>query len=125
MSSGTGYEDEDRGTTLLYSGTESKNSTPTENTMHLMTSCRLGNPVRVIRSSNMSKKNSYRPEVGFRYDGLYTVTTYTVTNEDKAMYRFRLERCEGQEEIRWKDNAARRPTIFEVREMQRLKSKVW
>jgi hypothetical protein len=40
------------------------------------------------------------------------------------MYRFHLERCGGQEPIRYQGKA-RRPTVFEVQEYERLKAKVW
>ena len=123
--SGGGYNDQDDGHIIEYSGTESKDSTPTEATNALIVSKDLGNPIRVIRSSQLVKSNKYRPELGLRYDGLYQVKDYKLVNEAKAMYRFHLERCEGQEPIRCEDNAARRPTIFEVEKYQELKKKVW
>jgi hypothetical protein len=119
--SGGSYHDKDEGDRIEYSGTEGKNSTPTENTNHMILSKELGNRIRVIRSHQLEKSNKYRPEVGLRYDGLYVVTGYTLVDKEKAMYRFHLVRCEGQEPIRCEDNAARRPTVFEVEEYMRLR----
>ncbi|KAL6706432.1 hypothetical protein ACN47E_005538 [Coniothyrium glycines] len=126
LSGGGGYHDQDNGEEIWYSGTEGKDFSPTENTSHLLQSIELRYPVRVLRSHQLNKKNRYRPEVGLRYDGLYTVMMAQNVDEEKAMYRFRLVRCEGQEAIRCEDNAARRPTIFEVEEWERLRAeKKW
>ncbi|KAF1944646.1 hypothetical protein EJ02DRAFT_452252 [Clathrospora elynae] len=121
LSGGT-YQDQDDGDTIEYSGTEGKNFTPTENTNHLILSQKLGNPVRVIRSAQLAKKSRFRPEIGLRYDGLYQVKSYEVVDEEKAMYRFCLERCWGQEPIRY-EGAARRPTVFEIREYDAMRAK--
>lgn len=123
LSSGTGYHDLDNGDTIEYSGTESKDATPTENTHHLIQSKELQNPIRVIRSHQLPKSNQYRPSVGLRYDGLYKVKEYMVVDKDRAMYRFQLERCEGQDPIRCEDDAARRPTVFEEMEWEKLKKR--
>jgi hypothetical protein len=122
LSGGSGYNDKDDGDTIQYSGTEGKNGVPSENTTHLLTSHKLKNEIRVIRSSQLNKKNQYRPERGLKYDGLHRVTGFEVTDREKAMHRFPLERCEGQEEIRWRGKA-KRPTEYEVREYERLKEK--
>ena len=117
LSSGTGYSDLDEGDTIHYSGTENNDNagSVTENTKHLLTSLQTRDPVRVLRSAQLGKGNKYRPERGIRYDGLYVVQGYEVLDEKKGMLRFRLERCEGQEGIRW-EGEARRPTVYEVRE---------
>jgi hypothetical protein len=122
LSGGHGYADTDNGDTILYCGTENPtaNGVPTENTKHMLTSCETQSPVRVIRSSQLNKANRFRPERGLRYDGLYRVTGYEVLDKKRAVYRFRLERCEGQQGIRY-EGAARRPTVYEVREYERLK----
>ncbi|KAI4923652.1 uncharacterized protein J4E92_007626 [Alternaria infectoria] len=122
LSGGNPYHDVDNGDIIEYSGTEGRNATPTENTAHLIKSAELLNPIRVIRSAQLNKKNPYRPELGLRYDGLYTVRGYTCVDREKAMYRFRLERCEGQEGIRWQGKG-KRPTEYECREFRRLKEK--
>jgi hypothetical protein len=124
--SGGGYKDKDEGDVIEYSGTEGKDFTPTDATLSMLRSAKSGNEIRVIRSSNLTeKKSKYRPEVGFRYDGLYKIKSFEMVSMEKEMYRFRLERCPGQQPIRCEDNAARRPTIFEVEAYKKLKSKVW
>lgn len=122
LSGGSGYNDKDDGDRIQYSGTEGKNGVASENTTHLLTSHKRKNEVRVIRSSQLNKKNQYRPERGLRYDGLYRVVAFEVTDREKAMHRFTLQRCEGQEEIRSRGKA-RRPTEYEVREYEGLKEK--
>lgn len=59
-----------------------------------------GRPVRLFRSWRLSEKNKWRPRSGFRYDGLYDVTDSELIDPDRALYRFTLERQEGQGEIR-------------------------
>ncbi|KAF2656140.1 hypothetical protein K491DRAFT_692341 [Lophiostoma macrostomum CBS 122681] len=117
ISAGTGYGDVDNGDEVLYSGTTSDTETPTDCTQRLIESCdEVKEPVRVIRSWNMSMKHPYRPLRGFRYDGLYDVVSYNVVDPALAKYRFRLVRCAGQPPIRNEDNAARRPTRYEIEE---------
>ncbi|RMZ67517.1 YDG SRA domain-containing [Pyrenophora seminiperda CCB06] len=118
-----GCLDEDEGDVIYYSGTEGKNYTPTDNTLHLLKSLETGNPVRVLRSHQLAKKNPYRPEKGFRYDGLYTVIGVNVTDREKAMHRFKLVRCEGQPEIRYQGKS-KRPTIWEVEAFEKLRKTV-
>ncbi|KAF1998661.1 hypothetical protein P154DRAFT_523942 [Amniculicola lignicola CBS 123094] len=121
LSGGAGYEDEDHGDWILYSGTEGKDMVVSEATTRLIESCDATNkPVRVIRSMNLKKPNKYRPEVGYRYDGLYEVVSYELRNKFKATYRFRLERCPGQNPIRYKGKEAR-PTYWEKEEYAKLK----
>jgi SAD/SRA domain len=57
-------------------------------------------PVRLFRSWRLSKKNSWRPRSGFRYDGLYDVTGSQPIDTQRALYRFTLQRREGQGPIR-------------------------
>jgi hypothetical protein len=140
---GYGYNDEDNGDDIWYSGTVSKDPTntltrnlnnngqnlsdanalgATNNTRMMIESCdKVKNDVRVIRSHNLPKSNVYRPEVGFRYDGLYKVIAYELVDRAKSAYRFNLKRCPGQHPIRYEDNAARRPTVFEIAEYRKLK----
>jgi hypothetical protein len=139
---GYGYRDEDNGDDLWYSGTVSKDPMKTltrnlqnndlqlgddalgatSNTRLLIESCdKIKNDVRVIRSHNLPKSNVYRPEVGFRYDGLYKVVAYELVDREKSAYRFNLKRCPGQHPIRYEDNATRRPTTYEINEYRRLK----
>lgn len=80
--------------------------------MRLIESCELA-PVRLIRSANLPNTNPYRPERGYRYDGLYKVVSYEVLKQDGAVYRFKLVRCEGQGPIRC-EGLGKRPTRWEV-----------
>ncbi|USP79238.1 hypothetical protein yc1106_06512 [Curvularia clavata] len=120
LSSGVGYDDTDDGDTIFYSGTSGSNGEATENTKYLLISLENGYPVRVLRSSQLPKGNPYRPQRGLRYDGLYTVVDVRLLDEEKAMHRFRLERCKGQMGIRYQGKGAR-PTAYEVKEYERLK----
>jgi hypothetical protein len=120
--SGGGYHDKDDGDTIEYCGTEGKNFTPTKATQHMTTSARLSNPIRVIRSHQLHQNNKYRPEHGLRYDGLYTIKSYEIVDNEKQIHRFKLERCPGQESIRCADDASKRPTIYEVSAYRQVKA---
>ena len=139
ISGGGGYHDKDTGDEIWYSGTVSndtakiqaknqarssgfENTLATENTQRLMESCDvIKKPVRVIRSHSQPKKNEYRPEKGFRYDGLYDVVSYNLINEAKGDYTFHLVRCPGQNPIRAQNDVSGRPTPFEIEEYEKLK----
>lgn len=127
---GPGYKDQDEGNTIWYSGTERKDNTsqePTENTQRLIESCDEfpGQPVRVLRSSQLSASNRYRPKYGLRYDGLYTVESYELVDKSKQEHLFKLVRRENppQNPIRCENNAARRPTQYEEEEFLKLKGR--
>jgi len=119
-----GYKgmDKDRGTTLLYSGSNSHtNTNPTDpeisaNTAAMITSHRLQNPIRVIRSYRSDWEHA--PTVGFRYDGLYRITQYRIQHNTLggAYYRFKLERLSGQP-----DMVFDRPNAKERRDFERVK----
>jgi len=116
------YDDEDNGEEVWYSGTDGSNFTPTESTQRLIESCDvIKRPVRVLRSHQLPKKNQYRPEVGLRYDGLYWVVDKRLVDPKKQKYKFRLVRCENQHPIRHEDTPARRPTVYEIIEFEKLK----
>lgn len=121
LSGGHSTTDHDSGTTIEYSGTEGKNFCPTEVTLYMLHSLKIQNPIRVLRSSQLPKKNVYRPEKGIRYDGLYVVTNVVVTDQQSAMHRFTLQRCEGQEEIRYKGKG-KRPSVWEVSAYEKVKA---
>jgi hypothetical protein len=115
LSGGNHYGDVDNGDDIMYSGTNSVTEALTGSTQRMIESCdEIKEPVRVIRSWNLDRKNPYRPLRGFRYDGLYDVVGYTVVDVTQASYQFHLVRCPGQPPIRHEDNAARRPTRFEI-----------
>lgn len=122
LSGGYGYHDKDEGDTIWYSGTESKDDIPTDNTKRLIESAdKFKLPIRVIRSWNQRRANQFRPERGFRYDGLYEIVDYRILDPTKAIYNFHLVRCPDQDPIRWEDTPSRRPTQWEIREYDRLK----
>jgi hypothetical protein len=121
--SGGGYHDKDDGDIIQYSGTDGKNFTPTDVTLAMMKSKDTGKDIRVIRSGQLHKKNPYRPTLGLRYDGLYTVKDFELVDKEKQIHRFLLERCPGQEAIRCGDHAAERPTRYEIMEYERNKEK--
>jgi hypothetical protein len=116
VAGGGGYDDKDQGDELFYCGTDSKDSTPTEHTMRMIESCDVvKQPIRVIRSANLPLSNPYRPERGYRYDGLYEVVSYTILKKENAVHRFRLVRCAGQFPIRSeKGKPSTRPTKQEI-----------
>ena len=63
--SGEPYPNVDNGNEILYCGTDSDNFEPAPGTKRLLENVSNGNPVRIIRSSNL--KSDYAPELGFRY----------------------------------------------------------
>ena len=114
LSGGNHYGDIDNGDDVWYSGTDGSDFRPTENTQRMIES-QNSHPVRVFRSSNLHKKNKYRPERGFRYDGLYTVVEYNVVDRERAIFLFHLIRCAGQNPIRYEiDKPSSRPTRWEI-----------
>ena len=96
-----GYpDDRDGGDVVLYTGAGGQNAagvhvhdqTLNRTNLALVTSLRLGLPVRVIRGSRLESQNA--PASGYRYDSLYRVVDYFPwTGEDTFLvWRFRLER---------------------------------
>lgn len=99
-----GYPDDwDGGDTILYTGAGGQNAagrhtadqTLNRTNSALVTSLRLGLPIRVIRGSRLDGPNA--PESGYRYDGLYRVTDYWPETglDGFLVWRFRLERTVG------------------------------
>lgn len=108
-----GYRNVDGGTSLEYCGTSGSNGEPSMGTKLLKESFALGNPIRVLRSSGLASTNPYRPAKGLRYDGIYEISGYEILDISKSMHRFSLERCEGQDPIRYKGVEAR-PSSEEI-----------
>ena len=75
----------------------------TAHTQSLMTSIKTGKPVRLFRSHKLPDKNQYRPQMGFRYDGLYTVVSSELLEDERQIYGFELRRLPGQGPIRRND----------------------
>ncbi|KAI1779243.1 PUA-like domain-containing protein [Hypoxylon cercidicola] len=104
------YEDldNDQGEKLYYSGSNSHDNTdpmrPAESrpgTRALKASMARRNPVRVLRSGgvpNSSRSNTWLPDCGLRYDGLYQVVALRERKNTKGgLYeQFVLEREPGQ-----------------------------
>lgn len=122
LSSG-GYHDRDDGDAIEYSGTDGKDFEITAATQSMITSSRLGKPIRVLRSSQLPKNNKHRPVCGIRYDGLYEIKSYDPLDLEKQIYRFHLQRISGQEPIR-SQGATKRPTHFEVKAYNRCKGRL-
>lgn len=116
MSGGHDYPDEDHGDHVLYCGTDSSDGTPSEKTQLLLENVNNGKPVRLIRSSQMTK-GSWKPSIGFRYDGLYDVKGFKVLDppgNPRQRHIFTLQRREGQDPIRGGNEPGARPTQVEV-----------
>lgn len=128
LSGGNHYNDRDEGDEIWYQGTDKKpedkhnHKAITESTLRMIESCDNDEkrPVRVIRSHGQPKTNRWRPEGGFRYDGLYVVLSYEVLDEEKGAYLFRLRRQPGQDPIR-AEGVYKRPTDQELAEYQKLR----
>ncbi|KAG1805091.1 PUA-like domain-containing protein [Suillus plorans] len=120
--SGQYDDDKDFGDTILYVGSGGgldnngwpKNPGPQVSNQEwtgwgnqaLLQSCHTGKPVRVVRSSNFVSK--FAPLIGYRYDGLYTVThACREKDSDGRFYicRYNLERIPGQPPL------PRRPSV--------------
>jgi hypothetical protein len=83
------------------SGTYDGKSLPGR-TLAMLRRCEIGEPVRLLRSSSIISK--YAPKAGLRYDGLYKVVeveTRPLPLDSEQHFRFRLERCPGQDPIRY------------------------
>lgn len=118
---GLPYPNQDDGDVVLYCGTDNKDSTnqPSGNTRALITSWENGQPVRLFRSHNLNSPHA--PEIGFRYDGLYDVTSFEEMDppdEKRNRHRFKLVRRAGQDPIR-SEGPQKRPTKQEVDEFEK------
>ncbi|KAL8710135.1 MAG: hypothetical protein Q9220_005218 [cf. Caloplaca sp. 1 TL-2023] len=117
--SGGGYSDVDDGDTIQYCGTSGQPGQPTAATYRMIESSRSHNTIRVLRSASV--KSKYRPSRGYRYDGLYTVTATEILDEGTSMYRFTLERCPGQDPIRY-EGVEKKPTGTEEYYYEQLRN---
>ena len=114
------YADRDEGDRVKYIGTarkkkgssandseddedEEQDNGPTRGTRMLMTSIKTGKPVRMFRSDKLPDINPYRPLKGYRYDGLYTVVSSELLEEERQIHGFELRRLPGQGPIRRHD----------------------
>lgn len=115
------YPDIDEGEELWYCGTEGNSAAePTAATQRMLESAANGLEVRVIRSEKC-KNPLYRPEKGYRYDGLYTVVGGELLDKMKSHYRFHLRRVPGQDPIRY-EGPGKRPTRKELEAFDHAKA---
>jgi hypothetical protein len=96
-------DDDDDGDAGDGSTEPSGRSGTTAHTQCLMTSVKTGKPVRLFRSHKLPDENQYRPKMGFRYDGLYTVVSSELLEDERQIYGFELRRLAGQGPIRRND----------------------
>uniref|UniRef100_A0A6B2LHI2 YDG domain-containing protein n=1 Tax=Arcella intermedia TaxID=1963864 RepID=A0A6B2LHI2_9EUKA len=119
-----GYEDDvDNGEEVTYTGcggfvkrVQVMNQTQ-ENPSNaaLCTSISTKVPVRVVRG--FSLKSAYAPVEGYRYDGLYIVTSMWKERRRKlVVLRFHLERLEGQPPIPVREKISRKRNLPKTRE---------
>jgi len=121
--SGNHYQDRDEGDEIWYSGTDGDNGVITESTQRMIESTGSGKPVRVLRSQALPATNRYKPERGYRYDGLYDVLDHRVVEPIKQIHLFHLKRREGQDPIRCVGVEAR-PTAQETRHYEDVREKL-
>lgn len=121
---GKPYPNVDQGEVVLYCGTDNTSAevdAPSHDTKAMLVNHAEGKPVRLFRSSNLN--NKYAPELGFRYDGLYSVAGYEKMDPDgekRNRHRFKLVRCPNQDPIR-SEGPAKRPTAQEIDEYEKDK----
>lgn len=128
--SGKQYEkqDEDHGDWVWYSGTilakdsliDGEEVSTTRFTQIMFKSVGSGKPVRLMRSSNLGKNNTWKPSEGFRYDGLYLVTEKRSVDTTKGHWQFKLVRQSNQPPIRRSGALEGRPNPEEVDEWARI-----
>lgn len=115
------YADWDMGERIGYVGTSGLKDSPTRSTQFLLDSHKWfvssrkikqegsemnlkdvkdDRPVRVFRSHKLPPHNQWRPENGFRYDGLYDVVDQELIDTERALYRFTMERRPSQGPLR-------------------------
>lgn len=124
LSGGNHYGDRDEGDEVWYAGTDGADGKATANTSYMLASVGpqgTKEPVRVLRSHNLPQSNRFRPQRGFRYDGLYDVVNSQCTDAEKQIYRFHLVRRQGQAPIRYQGVEAR-PTPEEIEAYDKIRS---
>lgn len=118
-----GYHNRDDGDSIEFNGTEGDNFEMTATTQSMITSSKLGNDIRVLRSSQLPKSKKYRPSCGLRSGGLYRIKSHGKFDAEKRNYRFDLERTSGQSPIRH-EGFIKRPTIFKEEAFDKCKGKI-
>ncbi|KAK3306108.1 PUA-like domain-containing protein [Chaetomium strumarium] len=100
----------------------SQNGTESADTRSLRQAIVTGRPVRVLRSAGRGDDRQWAPEVGIRYDGLYTVVrAIKKTNDNGGTYcKFLLRRVPGQGDLA--QLCARSPSRRQVRDEGRIRN---
>ena len=113
---------EDRGSLEdVEEGAEEDEDGPTRHTKMLMTSIETAKPIRLIRSDKLPHINKHRPAQGYRYDGLYQAVGSELVEEERQIYRFKLERLPHQRPIRENDQRTFEETPEELANAARQK----
>ena len=117
--SGKGYANRDNGDTLEYCGTPADPTaqSPTHGTSLLLESQTKQQVIRVLRSA--AGKTRYAPSLGIRYDGLYKITSATLLDASKHMYRFTMQREPGQSMI-YCAGDGKRPSSQEEKQYRKI-----
>ena len=110
----------DNGDYIEYWSTDGNKGKLSKPTRGLLRSYEKKTPIRVLRASGLPPTNKYRPEKGYRYDGLYLITDYNLADADKTTqrYKFDLKRLPIQTPIRF-EGVAKRPTKHEIQAYNR------
>lgn len=112
------YKDVDNGDYIEYWSTEGLEGRSSKPTRGLLKSYKEKTPIRVLRSSGLPATNKYRPEKGYRYDGLYRITDYNLADKTTQQYKFEFKRLPIQTPIRF-EGVAKRPTKHEIQAYNR------
>ena len=118
--SGGGYANIDNGDSVEYCGTQGAENLPSAGTNSMLKAYECHQPLRVLRSASLPAANAYRPARGLRYDGLYRIVSHEILDQKVAMYRFRLERLEGQDPIRYSGEGII-PSNAQILEVNRIR----
>ncbi|ESW14533.1 hypothetical protein PHAVU_008G289300 [Phaseolus vulgaris] len=122
--SGGYVDDEDHGEWFLYTGSGGRDLSGNKRTNKLQSfdqkfenmnealrlSCRMGYPVRVVRS-HKEKRSSYAPESGVRYDGVYRIEKCWRKNgiQGCKVCRYLFVRCDNEPAPWTSDESGDRP----------------
>ncbi|KAK7371808.1 hypothetical protein VNO80_05173 [Phaseolus coccineus] len=122
--SGGYVDDEDHGEWFLYTGSGGRDLSGNKRTNKLQSfdqkfenmnealrlSCRMGYPVRVVRS-HKEKRSSYAPESGVRYDGVYRIEKCWRKNgiQGCKVCRYLFVRCDNEPAPWTSDECGDRP----------------
>ncbi|KAH3762021.1 HNH endonuclease [Pelomyxa schiedti] len=103
------WADGDHGDSLWYTGQgKTKDQELTKGNRALVNAFEASAAIRVIRGYELQSKSA--PSWGYRYDGLYRIAKYqSETHEGRRVWKFLMERLEGQPEAPYKSREASPP----------------